>query len=270
MRAMIRSTLLLVAGFVLAACAMQPSSPTAPSAIRTELAPSGTLRAGINLGNPVIAQKDPAGGAPHGVGPDLARAFAKRLGVPIAYVTYDTAGKLADGAKQDAWDVAFLAIDPERAADIAFTAPYVQIEGTYLVRKDSPLKAIGEVDRKGIRVAVGNKTAYDLFLTRNLKNAELVRSPTSLTAVEQFVNDKLDAAAGVKQPLVWAAQKNPGLRVMDGNFMVIRQAAGVPRAREAGARYFNDFIEEMKASGFVARALDKSGNGDVTVPPPGR
>jgi polar amino acid transport system substrate-binding protein len=129
---------------------------------------------------------------------------------------------------------------------------------------------VGDVDRKGVRVAVGNKTAYELFLTRNMKNAELVRSPTSLAAIDQFVNDRLDAAAGVKQPLVSAARKNPGLRVMDGNFMVIRQAAGVPRGREAAARYFNDFIEEMKASGFVARALEKSGNGDVTVPPPGK
>ena len=266
---MIRPTL-LAAGFMPASCAMQPSATPVPANVRSELAPSGTLRAGINLGNPVIAQKDAGGGAPQGVGPELARELARRLGVPITYVTYETAGKLADGAKQNAWDVAFLAIDPERATDIAFTAPYVQIEGSYLVRKDSPLKSVGDVDRKGVRVAVGDKTAYDLFLTRNMKNAELVRSPTSLAAIDQFVNDRLDAAAGVKQPLVSAAQKNPGLRVMDGNFMVIRQAAGVPRGREAAARYFNDFIEEMKASGFVARALEKSGNGDVTVPPLGR
>jgi polar amino acid transport system substrate-binding protein len=266
---MIRPTL-LAAGIMLASCAMQPSATPVPANVRSELAPSGTLRAGINLGNPVIVQKDAAGGELQGVGPDLARELARRLGVPITYVTYETAGKLADGAKQNAWDVAFLAIDPERAADITFTAPYVQIEGTYLVRKDSPLKSVGDVDRKGVRVAVGDKTAYDLFLTRNIKNAELVRSPTSLAAIDQFVNEKLDAAAGVKQPLVWAAQKNPDLRVMDGNFMVIRQAAGVPRGREAAARYFNDFIEEMKASGIVARALERSGNGDVTVPPSGK
>ncbi len=266
---MIRPTLLL-AGLALAACATMQTPLSAPPAAKAELAPTGVLRAGINLGNPVIAQKDPAGGDPHGVGPDLARELAKRLGVPIAYVTYDTAGKLADGAKQGVWDVAFLAIDPERATDITFTAPYVQIEGTYLVRKDSPLKSPSEVDRNGIRVAVGNKTAYDLFLTRNLKVAELVRSPTSLAAIDQFVNDRLDAAAGVKQPLVVAARNNPALRVMDGNFMVIRQAAGVPRGRDAAAAFFNDFIEEAKASGFVARALEKSGNGDVTVPPPGK
>ena len=261
---------LLAASLLLGACAMQPSATPVPADVRAQIAPSGTLVAGINYGNPVIVQKDPAGGPPHGVGPDLARELARRLGVPITYVTYDTAGKLADAAKQKAWDVGFLAIDPERASDIAFTAPYVQIEGTYLVRKDSPLKSIADVDRKGVRIAVGNKTAYDLFLTRNVKNAELVRAPTSLAAIDLFLKDRLDAAAGVKQPLVSVAQKNPDLRVMDGNFMVIRQAAGVPRGREAAARYFTEFIEEMKASGFVARALERSGNGDVTVPPPGR
>jgi polar amino acid transport system substrate-binding protein len=267
---MIRASLFIAASLALASCAMQPSSTPVPANVRAELAPSGTLIAGINYGNPVIVQKDPAGGPPQGVGPELARELARRLGVPIRYVTYDTAGKLADAAKEKAWDVGFLAIDPQRATDITFTAPYVQIEGTYLVRRDSPLKSIADVDKKGVRIAVGNKTAYDLFLTRNVKEAELVRAPTSLAAIDQFMKDKLDAAAGVKQPLVWAAEKNPGLRVIDGNFMVIRQAAGVPRGREAAARYFNDFIEEMKASGFVARALEKSGNGDVTVPPPGK
>lgn len=262
--------LLIAAGLALASCAMSPSATPVPANVRNELAPSGTLIAGINYGNPVIVQKDPAGGPPQGVGPELARELARRLGVPITYVTYDTAGKLADAAKQKAWDVGFLAIDPERASDIAFTAPYVQIEGTYLVRKDSKLKAIGDVDKKGVKIAVGNKTAYDLFLTRNIKEAELVRSPTSLTAIDDFLGGKVDTVAGVKQPLVGVAAKNASHRVMDGNFMVIRQAAGVPRGREAAAKYFNDFIEEMKASGFVARALEKSGNGDVTVPPPGR
>jgi polar amino acid transport system substrate-binding protein len=263
---MIRSTFLAVA-LALTSCAMQP---TVPANVRSELVPTGVLRAGLNFGNPVIVQKDSGGGDPRGVGPDLARELARRLGVPITYVPYETAGKLADGAKQGAWDVAFLAIDPERATDIAFTSPYVQIEGTYLVRKDSPLRSVGEVDREGVRVAVGNKTAYDLFLSRNMKSAELVRAPTSSAAIDVFVKDRLDAAAGVKQPLATAARNDSTLRVLDGNFMVIRQAAGVPKGRAAAARYFNDFIEEMKASGFVARALDRSGNGDVTVPPPGR
>jgi polar amino acid transport system substrate-binding protein len=264
MRAMLR-TLSLAASILLSACAMHD---TVPDSLRKEFAPTGTLRAGINLGNPVIVQKDPAGGAPRGVGPDLARELAKRLGVGITYVTYDTAGKLADGVRSDAWDVAFLAGEPERAAEIAFSPPYVQIEGTYMVRKDSPLKSALDVDRPGVRVSVGNKTAYDLYLTRTLKHAELVRSPTSLDAIAKFRNpaEKLDACAGVRQTLLMAARDDAQLRVMDDAFQVIRQASGVPKARTESARYLASFIEEMKANGFVKRALEASGNGDVTVP----
>jgi polar amino acid transport system substrate-binding protein len=142
--------------------------------LRKEFAPTGMLRAGINLGNPVIAQADPAGG-PRGVGPALARGLAARLGLDVAFTTYDTAGKLADAVTQGAWDVAFLAIDPERARQIAFTDAYVNIEGTYMVRADSPLRRVEDVDREGVRVAVGLKTAYDLFLTRTLEHAQPVR-----------------------------------------------------------------------------------------------
>jgi polar amino acid transport system substrate-binding protein len=242
-------------------------NPNVSDSLRKEFAPTGTLRAGINYGNPVIVQKDPAGGAPRGVGPDLARELAKRLGVGITYVTYDTAGKLADGLRQNAWDVAFLAGEPERAQEIAFSPPYVQIEGTYMVRKDSPLKSVGEMDRQGIRLALGNKTAYDLYLTRNLKQVELVRFPTSLDAIAAFQADRtLDAVAGVRQTLTMAAQKDAQLRVMDGAFQVIRQASGVPKGRDEAARYLSAFIEEMKDTGFVKRALEASGNGDVTVP----
>ena len=240
---------------------------TVPDSLKREFAPTGTLRAGINLGNPVIAQKDPAGGAPRGVGPELARELARRLGVGITYVTYDTAGKLADGVRSNAWDVAFLAGEPERAQEISFSPPYVQIEGTYMVRRDSPLAKCADVDRGGVRVAVGNKTAYDLFLARNLKHAELVRFPTSLDAIAHFREQQLDAVAGVRQTLMMAAQKDPQLRVMDDSFQVIRQASGVPKGRAAAARYLSGFIEEMKANGFVKRALAASGNGDVTVPP---
>ena len=230
-----------------------------PAQLRQQFAPTGTLRVGINLGNPVIAQRDPAGGDPRGVGPALARELARRLGLPASFTTYETAGKLADAVKQGAWDVAFLAIDPERAQDIDFTDAYVLIEGTYMVRDDSPLKRIDEVDRPGTRVAVGLKTAYDLFLTRELKHATLVRSESSKAAIAQFLAEKLDAVAGVKQPLVTAAQATPGLRVMDGNFMVIRQASAVPKGRGEARAHLAQFIEEMKASGFVARALQESG-----------
>jgi polar amino acid transport system substrate-binding protein len=242
-------------------------TPAVPASLRPEMAPKGVLRAGVNFGNPVIAQKDPAGGAPRGVGPDLARELARRLGVGIEYVTFDTAGKMADAVKQGAWDVAFLAGDPERANEIAFSAPYVQIEGTYMVRKDSPLKRIEDFDREGLRIAVGNKTAYDLYLTRTVKKAELVRSASSLAAIDEFLARKLDAVAGVKNPLVAVAARDPSLRVIDGNFMIIGQACGVPKGRDAAARYLREFIEDAKASGFVAHALKASGVTDATVAP---
>ena len=249
-----------------AACAMTPS---APENVRAEMAPGGVLRASVNYGNTVIAQRNPGGGAPLGVGAELARELARRLGARIEYVEFDTAGKIADAIKQGRVDVAFLANDPQRASEIAFTAPYVQTEGTYMVRAESPLRRIEDVDRKGVRIAVGDKTAYDLYLTRAIKNAELVRAPTSPAAIELFRSQRLDAVAGVKSPLVAFAAKDPAYRVIDGNFMVIAQASGVPRQREAAARYLREFIEEMKASGFVARALKESGITDATVSPAG-
>ena len=236
-------------------------------ALRSEFAPTGVLRAGINLGNPVIAQRDAHGGNPRGVGPSLAAALARGLGVPVHYVVYETAGKLADGAKDGAWDVAFLAIDPARAVDIEFTAAYVHIEGTYMVPRDSVLRDVADCDREGMKIAVGLKTAYDLFLARELKHAQLVRAESSAAAIELYLKGGLDAVAGVRQPLEAAAAKHSGLRVMPGSFMVIRQAAGVPRGRPAAARYLGDFIEEAKASGFVAGALRESGVADVTVAP---
>ena len=238
-----------------------------PPEIRSELAPTGTLRAAINFGNPVLAQKDPATGEPRGVSVDLARELGRRLNVPVELVTYDAAGKVFDALKSGVWDIAFLAIDPARASEISFTAPYVIIEGTYMVPADSPLRTIGDVDRDGVRVTVGNKSAYDLYLTRTLKRAQIVRAPTSPAAIEIFLTDKLEAAAGVKQPLLQFAKTNPKMRVMDGRFMVIEQAMGTPKGREAGARYLREFVEEMKASGFVARGLEKSGQADATVAP---
>jgi polar amino acid transport system substrate-binding protein len=236
-------------------------------ALRAEFAPTGVLRAGINLGNPVIAQRDPQGGDPRGVGPGLARELARRLGVPIRFVTFETAGKLADAAKEGAWDVAFLAIDPARAIDIEFTGAYVNIEGTYMVPAESPLREIGDFDRAGLRIAVGLKTAYDLYLTREVKRAELVRAASSAAAIDLFVKGGLDAVAGVRQPLAAAAAAHPNLRVLATSFMVIRQAAGLPKGRPAAARYLAEFIEEAKASGRVARALTESGVADVSVAP---
>ena len=259
-----RAAVLLLAGALLSSCATVPAVP--PGA-RSELAPSGKLRAAINFGNPVLAQKDPTTGEPRGVSVDLARELSRRLGVPVELVTFDAAGKVFDALKMGAWDIAFLAIDPERAAEIAFTAPYVVIEGTYLVPADSPLRTVEDVDRDGVRVAVGNKSAYDLYLTRTLKRAQLVRVPTSPSAIDVFLKDKLEAVAGVKQPLLQFAKTNPNVRVMDGRFMAIEQAIGMPKGRDAGARYLRAFVEEMKVSGFVARGLERSGQGDATVAP---
>ena len=241
---------------------------TVPRNVVTELAPGGKLRAAINFGNIVLAQKDPAGGDPRGVSGELARELAKRLGVPVEYVTFDAAGKVFEALKAGAWDVAFLAIDPVRAAEIEFTGPYVVIEGAYVVPADSPLKTNEDVDREGVRVAVAHNSAYDLYLTRSLKNAKLVRESSGPRALELFRKDRLEVAAGVKQPIVLFAKEHPDMRVIPGRFMVIEQAMGTPKGREAGVRYLRAFVEEMKASGFVAKALQASGQIDAAVAPP--
>ena len=260
---------ILAAALSAAACTMP--NATNDDALKNAFAPTGTLRAAVNFGNIVVAQKDSAGGDPRGVGPDLARELARRLGVPIRYVIYDNAGKVADAVKDDAWDVAFLAADPKRANEIAFSAPYVLIEGTYLVRKDSALVRLQDFDRPGVRIAVGKNTAYDLYLARELKNAQRIQADTSEAAVQQFRRERLDAAAGVRNYLVAAAREDPGLRVIGESYMVIGQASGVPKPRGANAaRYLADFIEEAKASGFVERALAASGVRDVTIAPPAR
>ena len=237
------------------------------SAAPCELAPSGTLRIGINLGNPVIAQRGDSDAEPRGVGPDLGRELARRAGLPHRFVVYETAGVMADAVKRDEWDVAFLAVDPVRATDIAFSPPYVLIEGTYLVPQSSSIRQPPDADRAGVRIAVGLKTAYDLYLTREIKNATLVRAPSSKAAIQQFVDDGLDAVAGVRQPLEAAAKQHNGYRVLADSFMVIRQASGVPKARAAACAYLAAFIEEAKRSGFVESALRDSGNADVTIAP---
>ena len=228
------------------------------------LAPSGTLRVGINLGNIVLAQAH-ANGELGGVSVDLARELGRRLNVPVQLERFDAAGKSFEAMKAGKVDIVFLAIEPVRAAEVAFTAPYVIIEGVYLVPQGSALKTVGDVDRAGVRVGVNKGSAYDLFLTRTLKQAQLVRGESG---IDLFVKDKLDAAAGVKQPLVAYAKTNPGVRVMDGRFMEIQQAMGTPRGRDAGARYLRGFVEEMKAGGFVADALKRSNQPDAAVAPP--
>jgi polar amino acid transport system substrate-binding protein len=243
----------------------QPASTVPPEVIK-DLAPTGTLRAAINAGNVVLVQKDTSGVL--GVTVDLALELARRLGTPVALTVYDTAGKVTDAVKTGEWDIAFLAIEPVRAAVIGFTAPYVIIEGTYMVAAGSPLQTIADVDRNGIRIAVAKGSAYDLYLTRTLQHATLVRYPTPPLALEGFVADKLDAAAGVRQFLATFAKTRPDMRVMPEHFQEIREAMGTPLGRDAGLRYLETFIEEMKANGFVAKSLARAGQADAVIAPP--
>ena len=231
-------------------------------------APTGVLRASINLGNPILANTDPATGAPGGVSVDLARAFAERLGVGLDLVVFDAAGKSVEAVADERADIGFFAIDPVRGAQIAFTDAYVHIEGAYLVRDASPLRDNDAVDRPGTRVVVGKGSAYDLYLTRELKQAAIVRAPTSPTVVATFLEQDLDVAAGVKQQLEADAARHPGLRLLPGRFMVIRQAMGCPKSRGvAAARVLGDFVEAMKAGGFVADALRRHGIEGASVAP---
>ena len=265
MKALASSALLLSLPFSLVCGAM---ADNVAKNVVTTLAPSGKLRAAINFGNTVLAQKDPASGEPRGVSSELARELAKRLAVAIEFVPFDAAGKVVDALANGVWDIAFLAIDPVRGAGIDFTAPYVLIEGAYVVPADSGLKTVEDIDRDGVRVAVARASAYDLYLTRALKHAKLVREANGPDALALFRREQLEAAAGVKQPIVAFAKEHPDTRVIPGRFMVIEQAMGTPKGRDAGARYLREFVEEMKASGFVARALSASGQTDAAVAPP--
>jgi polar amino acid transport system substrate-binding protein len=238
-----------------------------PPSLRSELAPTGKLRVGINYGNPVLATRDPANGELRGVAVDLARELGTRSGLPVELVAFDSAGKMFDAVKAGAWDVAFLAIDPGRADEIIFTAPYVEIEGTYLVPSGAPFSTTAEVDRDGVRIGVSAKSAYDLFLSRSIEQAELIRASDPNAAFELIVAGKVDVVAGVRQHLVASAAKLPGSRVLDGRFMAIQQALGIPKGCEEGARYLREFIEDVKASGFVAKAIDKAGVRGVSVAP---
>jgi polar amino acid transport system substrate-binding protein len=199
---------------------------------------------------------------------DLAEELGKRSGLPIELVAFESAGKMFDAVKTGKWDVAFLAIDPGRADEIDFTAAYIEIEGTYLVPSGSPISAIADVDRKGVRIGVSAKSAYDLFLSRSVQHAELIRAADPNAAFELIVAGRVDVVAGVKQHLVANTERLPGSRVLEGRFMVIQQALGISKGREAGARYLREFIEEVKASGLVARAIEKAGLRGVSVAPP--
>lgn len=237
-------------------------------AVIQSFTPTGVLRASINLGNPILANADKATGAPGGVSVDLARAFAQRLGVGLELVVFDAAGKSVEAVAGGNADIGFFAIDPLRGEQIAFTDAYVLIEGSYLVREGSPLTRNEEVDREDLRVMVGKGSAYDLYLTRELKHAQILRAPTSPAVVSTFLEKGADVAAGVKQQLERDSRTHGGLRLLPGRFMVIRQAMGTPKSGGDGAaQALWDFVEEMKASGFVADALRRHGIEGASVAP---
>ena len=242
------------------------SNDIAPS-VRSELAPSGTLRVGINYGNFLLVTSYTAGSPPSGPAPDLARELGRRLGVPVEFVAYETAGKLADAVKTGAWDVAFLGAEPQRAGEIAFTAAYLEIPATYLVPPGSPIRSIADVDREGVRIAVADKSAYDLYLTRHIQHATLKRVQGIDSSLKLFLSERLEVLSGLKPRLLMDVERIPGARILDGQFTAVQQAIGTPRAREAGARLLRRFVEDVKASGFVAEAIARNGVKGVSVAP---
>lgn len=258
----------LAAGLLVSGCSTVQSRVSAEvePGLVAEIAPSGRLRAAINLGNVVLAQR----GGPRGVrGPsvDIAEELARELRVPLDLVVYEAAGEVVSAVQRGEWDVAFLAVDPARAEVISFTRPYVFIDGTYLVRESSPYREPADLDRPGVRIAVGQGAAYDLFLTRTLEHATLVRAPTSAAAIELFLSDGLDAAAGVRESLVQAEANLSGYRVLAGSFNRIEQAVAVPAGRERSYAFVGSVIDKLKNSGSIREALDRAGQSGAVVAP---
>ena len=249
---------------LLASCAADPQiSPVA----RSELAPTGALRVGINYGNVILASKDPATGALRGVHVDLARELGRRVGVPVELVGYAAAAPMVEALTGGVLDAALLSAEPARATDINFTPAYLETEATYLVPGGSPVRTVADVDREGTRIAVADKSAYDFFLQRSLQHAQLVRASSTHAAFELFATRKLDALVGLRPRLVMDAAMLPGSRVLDGGFMAIEQTIASPKGRDAAARYLREFIEDAKASGLVADTIEKHGVRGVSVAP---
>jgi polar amino acid transport system substrate-binding protein len=262
-----RFTFALVALLLLAACA---STPPAPPEARAQLAPTGKLRAGINLGNGVIATRDAASGQLRGVAVDVARELGRRLDVPVEYVAFEQARMAADAMQAGGIDVVFIAIEPVRAAVIDFSAPYAEIAGVYGVPPESKLQSIDQVDRPGVRISVVARSNYDLFLTRTLKQATLVRADTTHGSADAFAGGQVDVYAGVKQRAEETIARVRGARLLPGQFMSIRQAVGMAKGKPAGLAWLKDSVEDIKASGLVARSVEAAGLKDATVAPPAR
>ena len=235
--------------------------------IKNELAPSGTLRVGLNYGNFLLVLKDAPDGSPRGIAPDLGRELGKRVGVQVEFVKFKQAGELADGVRDGKCDVGFLGAEPQRANEIAFTKAYLEIPVTYLVPPGSSIRALADVDREGVRIAVSARSAYDLYLSRTLKHAKLVRAEGIDGSHELFLKERLDVLAGLKPRLVSDAEKLPGSRVLDGQVTGVQQAVGVAKNREAAAQFTRQFVDDIKRSGLVAKTIEKHGVRGVTVAP---
>ncbi len=246
---------------------MSLTNMTGNRAAAAELAPSGVLRAGINLSNFLLVSGRAGDGNPVGVAPDMAQAVAQRLGVPVRYVTYPKPGELADAADANAWDIGLIGAEPARAEKIEFTQAYVEIQSTYLVPPNSPLQTIEDVDRPGIRIAVAARTAYGLWLDRNIRHAELVRSDGLDASFEQFRRDRLDALAGLRPRLLSDVERIEGARILPGQFAAVQQAIGTPRQNTAGAAFLRGFIAEAIGSGLVASLIEKHGIQGLSVAP---
>jgi polar amino acid transport system substrate-binding protein len=254
----------LVGLVMLASCATAPQiSPAA----RSDLVPMGKLRAGINYGNVILAARDPVSGELQGVHVDLALELGRRAGVPVELMGYASAGAMVEGLKAGKLDVALLSAEPARAGEIVFSPTYVEIDATYLVPPGSPLRSAAEVDREGVRIAIAAKSVYEFYLSRNLKRAKLVNAPSTHAAYELFAASKLDALVGLRPRLVVDSEMMPGSRVVDGRFMVVEQSVASPKGRDTGALYIREFIEDVKASGFVARSLEQHRVRGVAVAP---
>ena len=230
-----------------------------------DLAPSGKLRVGLNYSNFLLVLGDDANGEPRGIAPDLGRELARRTKLPLEFVKFDGAGKLFDAVKSGACDVGFLGAEPQRANEVEFSPAYLEIPVTFLVPPGSPIRAIGDVDRDGVRVAVSERSAYDLFLTRTLKKAKLVRAQGIPASYDVFMAQKLEALAGLKPKLVEEAERTPGALVLEGQVTGVQQAIGAPKGRAAAAKYLREFAEDVKRSGFVARTIEKHAVRGVTV-----
>jgi polar amino acid transport system substrate-binding protein len=240
-----------------------------PPEVLAELAPTGVLRAGINLSNFLLVSGKGPTGEPEGVAPDMAREVALRLGVKVAYVTFPRPGELADAAGKNIWDIGLIAAEPARAEVIAFSPAYAEIEATYLVPAGSKIASIAEVDRPGVRIAIAARSAYDLWLSRHLRHADLVRAPSLDASYDLFVSDNLDALAGLRPRLLQDVEKLPRARILDGRFTAVQQAVGTAKANAAGARFLHDFVEDAKASGLVARLIARHYIPGLSVAPLG-